>query len=172
MAFVPEDGTGLANANSYSDVEALTAYWESRGVEMSQYLTTSKQAALVQSTDHIDLFFGPRLYGFKATSQQALEFPRLYLVDSTGTPIEGVPVKVTYALFEYAYRILTTKKPLVPDPVVDTTGLQIQATFKKVGPLEKRTTFTTSARTLLPPYPKADAWMKEFISDSGGSHRA
>lgn len=172
MAFVVEDGTGLADANSYDSVESFTEYWTSRGKEMSQYLLASKQAALVQSTDHIDLFFGPRLLGFKATPEQALAFPRIYLYDCQGNVIEGVPQKVKNALAEYAYRILTTAKPLVADPVVDPTGLQVTATYKKAGPLEKRVTYSGSAPTTLPPYPKADAWLQEFLSAQGGSHRA
>lgn len=172
MSFVPEDGTGLSNANSYASVAALSAYWLERGADMSQYLLDQKQVALVAGTDHIELFFGDRLYGFKASSTQALLFPRIYLYDTLGVPVIGVPAKVTYALFEYAYLLLTLKKPLVPNPVVDPSGLQVQATFKKVGPLEKRVTFTGSETRALPPYPKADAWLKEFISASGGSHRA
>ncbi len=172
MAFVPEDGTGLANANSYGSVAAYTAYWLELGVDLSQYVTETKQSSLVAATQHIDLFFGCRLFGFKATSEQALEFPRVYLYDSLGVPIEGVPTKVKYATFEYAYRIVVNEKPLVPDPTVDPSGLQVQATFKKVGPLEKRTTFLSSVPKLLPSYPKADAYLKEFISGGGGSHRA
>lgn len=172
MAFTPEDGTGLAGANSYASVAAFAAYWLERGVDLSQYLLEDKQASLVLGTDHIELFFGPNLLGFKATSEQALQFPRIYLYDSLGAAVTGVPAKVTYALFEYAYRHLSTGKALVPDPVVDPSGLQIQASFKKAGPLEKRTTFISSAPRLLPPYPKADAFLKEFVRASGGSHRA
>lgn len=174
MAFVPEDGTGLPNANSYASVAALAAYWSERGKDMSQYLLEQKEAALVQGTDHIEVFFGPKLNGFKETSEQALEFPRCYLYDSTGRLITGVPARVTYALFEYAHLILTTKKPLAPNPEVDASGLQVSATFKKVGPLEKRVTFTGDKRVTLPPYPKADAYLKEFLSSSGNgsSYRA
>lgn len=172
MAFVPEDGTGLANANSYASVAAFQAYWLERGKDLTQYLQGQKESSLVQGTDHIEIFFGPKLYGFKKTSAQALEFPRVCLYDALGTLIEGVPLKVTYALFEYAHLILTTKKPLAPNPEVDPSGLQVQATFKKVGPLEKRVTFTQDKRVTLPPYPKADAYLKEFVSSSGGSYRA
>lgn len=172
MAFVPEDGTGLPNANSYASVAAFAAYWIERGKDLSQYLQEQKESALVQGTDHIEIFFGPKLYGFKASSEQALEFPRVCLYDVFGTPITGVPAKVTYALFEYAHLILTTKKPLAPNPEVDASGLQVSATFKKVGPLEKRVTFTSDKRVTLPPYPKADAYLKEFLSSSGGSYRA
>lgn len=172
MAFVPEDGSGLPAANSYASVDAFAAYWLERGKDLSQYLEGQKETALVQGTDHIEVFFGPKLYGFKATSEQALEFPRVCLYDSLGQPITGVPTKVTYALFEYAHLILTTKKPLAPNPEVDASGLQVQATFKKVGPLEKRVTFTGDKRVTLPPYPKADAYLKEFVCSMGGSYRA
>lgn len=172
MAFVAEDGTGLANANSYGSVASYAAYWLELNIDLSQYLLEDKQASLVAATQHIDLFFGCRLFGYKATSTQALEFPRLCLYDQLGVAITGVPTKVKYATFEYAYRELSTGKALAPDPVVDTTGLQMQATFKKVGPLEKRTTFLSNEPKLLPSYPKADAFLKEFAWGGGGSHRA
>jgi len=172
MAFVPEDGTGLTNSNSYASVAAFAAYWIERGKDLSQYLQDQKETALVQGTDHIEVFFGPKLYGFKETSEQALEFPRIYLYDSLGKLITGVPVKVTYALFEYAYLILTTNKPLAPNPEVDVSGLQVSATFKKVGPIEKRVTFTGDKRVTLPPYPKADAYLKDFVCSMSGSYRA
>jgi hypothetical protein len=173
MAFVPEDGTGLPTANSYATVAAYAAYWIERGVDLSQYPTEPKQESLVLGTDHIELFFGCRLYGFKATSEQALQFPRIYLYDSLGAAITGVPTKVKNALFEYAYRVLKTGTELVPDPVIDPSGMQVQATFEKVGPIEERITYTGSERVLLPPYPKADAWLKEFMSGGqGSSYRA
>lgn len=172
MAFVVEDGTGLANATSYGSVAELGSYWLDLGIDMSQYLPGVKEAGLVAASQHIDLFFGHRLLGFKETYEQALEFPRIYLYDSCGRIIEGVPTKIKHAVFEYAQRVIVNKKPLVADPVVDVTGYQVLSTFKKVGPLEKRTTFTGSARATLTPYPKADAFLKDFISSSGGSFRA
>lgn len=174
MAFVPEDGTGLPNSNSYGSLAELQAYWIERGVDMTTlYTQPNRQSALVQACDHIELFYGPRLLGYKASAAQALEFPRLYLYDRYGNLQEGVPIKVKYAQFEYAERILSENVVLAPDPTVDPTGLQIQSTYKKVGPLEKRLTYSSGAPRLLPVYPKADAYLNDFIWGSGGgSYRA
>lgn len=172
MAFIVEDGTGLANSNAYVSIAEFQEYWLSRGIDMSQYLELQKQSAIVLSSDHVDIFFGPKLIGYKSTGEQAMAFPRHCLYDRDGYLVEGVPTKVKYAIHEYAKRILADNVVLAPDPAFDSSNLQVQATFEKVGPIEERTTYTTGSRRLLPPFPKADALINEFTWRSGGSYRA
>lgn len=173
MAFVAEDGTGLANSNSYGSLDEFQAYWLERGQDMTQFTEGNRQSALVQACDHIELFFGPCLFGYRASETQALEFPRLCLFDRNGFLLTGVPMKVKAAQFEYAQRILANDVILAPDPTRDASGLQIQATYKKVGPLEKRITYTTGSPRLLPAFPKADAYLRDLVyGTGGGSYRA
>lgn len=173
MAFVPEDGTGLADANSYVTLAEFQAYWIERGIDMSQYSDTDKQVSLVLATEHVDLFWGPKFFGYKMTKEQALEFPRHCIYDSDGYLVEGVPKKLKAAVCEYAKRNLVDNVVLAPDPTTDPSGLQVNVVYKKVGPIEKRTTFTGSVPKTLPSYPKADAYLKEFVwGTGGGSYRA
>lgn len=173
MTFVPEDGTGLTDANSYVTLVEFQTYWIDRGIDMTQYVDLDKQVSLVLATEHVDLFWGPRFLGYKMTKEQALEFPRHCLYDTDGYLVEGVPSKLKAAVSEYAKRHLVDNVILAPDPTRDPSGMQVQVTYKKVGPIEKRTTFTGSVPTTLPSYPKADAYLKEFVwGAAGGSYRA
>jgi len=171
MAFVAEDGTGLANANSYDSVANLDAYWADRNVTLVG-TTQVKEAALIVATDYIDLVFGSRFIGFKATSTQSLAWPRIYARDENCVYITGVPIKLKYALYEYVSLILSGID-LMPVPIIDDSGMLLTASFEKVGPIEERKTFQATFPRTIRPYPKADSYLSSLISGAcGGSIRA
>lgn len=164
MAFLVEDGTGLADANSYTSVEFADAYFAERNITAWAAIATTdlKQGYLVQATDYINFRFGPRLAGERLTTTQALLFPiDLY---------DGMPVNILKATSEYALR--AKSGPLAPDPTTNATGMAVTETAKKVGPLETKTKFASSGAGSMParfkPYPAADALMVEFLN-SGSS---
>lgn len=87
---IVENGTGLPNADSYVSVEFADSYFSARGVSDWVTLTTEKkEQALICGTDFIDSIY--QWKGKKATSEQALRFPRVNLVDYEGQPVEGIP---------------------------------------------------------------------------------
>lgn len=158
MAFTPEDGTGLADANSYATVEFADAYFADRGNATWAALTEAqKQANLILATDYIDKVFGLRFAGAIEVETQALAFPR--------TLWDGVPTNVKKAASEYALR--ASASPLAPDIEVDPSGYQVSRKFEKVGPIEERTDFAVlgpgSSRNLLTPYPAADMLLRPFL---------
>ena len=79
----------------------------------------TKEQCLIRSSDFIDQRFGTRFRGYRATSYQALEFPRTDAVDNAGYEIRGVPRKLKNATFEYAIRAATAVG-LLPDPLRNT----------------------------------------------------
>lgn len=93
---------------------------------------------------------------------QVLEFPRAYLYDKAGILVDGIPIKLQEAMFEYAYRAQSTT--LAPDLTVDASGLRVIE--KKVGPL-----VTKYAENQVPaitkPYPAADRLLQEYVSTGG-----
>ena len=94
---IVENGTGLPNANSYVTVEFADDYFSARGVSGWVSLTTEKkEQALICGTDFIDSIY--QWYGKKATSEQALRFPRVNLVDYEGQPVEGIPTCLKQAV--------------------------------------------------------------------------
>ena len=94
---IVENGTGLPNADSYVSVEFADSYFSARGVSGWETLTqTVKEQSLIRATDFIDNIY--QWHGKKATSEQALRFPRVNLVDYEGQTIEGIPTCLKQAV--------------------------------------------------------------------------
>jgi hypothetical protein len=91
-----ETGAGLADANSYADLDAAAAYVDAR--PYSSAWTGSdddKKRFLIMATLMIDSMF--RFQGFKANSSQALQWPRAFAPDPDA--IQGayrLPLQGTY----------------------------------------------------------------------------
>ena len=98
---IVENGTGLTDANSYVDVTFADDYFTARGVSGWETLeTTQKEQALIKATDFIDNVF--QWKGKKATTEQALRFPRINLTDYEGNVITGVPTCLKQAVCDTA----------------------------------------------------------------------
>lgn len=79
IEFVVEDGTGKSDATSYLSVSDFRQYHENRGTDYSSETETDIQSVLNIATEYVD-----NLYPYKGQAQyseQALEFPRSYLLD-------------------------------------------------------------------------------------------
>lgn len=163
MAFTPEDGTGLADANSYSDVATADSYFADRNNAAWAALTTgNKQAALIAATDYIDAVFGAFFRGVPVSETQALCFPR--------DEFTGIPANLKKATAEYALR--ASAGPLAPDVEQDPSGYQVSRKFQRVGPIEERTDFAFlgpgASRKLLKPYPAADMLLRPLLNTTTG----
>jgi hypothetical protein len=159
MAFVVEDGTGLANSNALIDVAFADAYWTDRGGNTVWTASSEpqKQAAIVQATDYICGRF--RFKGTKYKEEQALEWPRVYC-DSEDPQM---PTNMKKAVAEYAMRARTA--PLLADPTVDATGGTVISKKEKVGPLEEETRYSEAqALRTFTPYPAADMLLRGLTS--------
>jgi hypothetical protein len=76
LTLIKEDGTGLANANSYATRAEGDAYHEGHVAASDWTAATDaqKEAALVMATRALDALF--HFGGWKRTSAQALQWPR------------------------------------------------------------------------------------------------
>lgn len=169
MAFTPEDGTGLPNSNSYSDIAYADGYFSDRMVAAWSSLTTdAKQAALIAATDYIDKRWGAYFKGCPATDTQALEFPRDAFKDADGDTY--LPEVLKKATAEYALR--ASSAPLAPDIEQDPSGFQVSRRMEKIGPIEERTDFAFlgpgAIRQLLTPYPAADMLIRTLLKHTQG----
>jgi hypothetical protein len=164
MAFVPEDGTGLPDANSYVSVEDADEYFElAPGNWVGE--DSDKQRWLVSATSYIDTAFRAGLLCYsKLSEDQALIFP-------TKEMGEGLPVELIKACCEYAVR--AKAGPLMPDPVVDATGFAVVTTRKKVGPIEKEFSVAGGQQTamLWRSYPYPDSLMRGLLCAGYGGTR-
>lgn len=175
MAFVVEDGTGLANSNSYESVANSLIYHADRGnVAWAALSEDEQKAALIRASDYADKRFGRRFRGYRRSKSQAKEWPRLDAFDDDDFLLNGIdddlPRQLIKAVNEYALRASTSV--LAPDNV--DTGLN--SLKEKVGPIETEKTRsgskTASGSSLvsaesIPDYPEADLWMEELLKPSG-----
>ena len=76
LTLIKEDGSGLANANSYANAADGDAYHDGHlyATAWTAAVTGSKEKALVMATRLIDGLF--QFNGFKRISTQALQWPR------------------------------------------------------------------------------------------------
>lgn len=179
MAFLVEDGSGLANSNSYASLAYADAYFADRGVTAWTGSDSAKQQALIKATDYIETRFSLRFKGTMLQQlplYQALSFPRTGIAEFAN-PVLGqanpLPNNLLKATCEYALRALTTV--LAPDVVTDPSGYAINMSMKKVGPLEKSVHFQTSPgskREILRQYPAADMLLRGLLRSVSGTMRA
>jgi len=165
--FVVEDGTGLANANSYGSFAGYVAYWTDRGAVPGEAQAVI-EAALIKATDYLGFRYCWR--GIRLTTAQALDWPRhcAYAeaaADGYWVPIEGVPVEVVKATYELGKRALAGE--LAPDPTTDETGQIAQGSRIKVGPIEEELTFSGSGPSTFKRFPAVDQLLRNLVTSSG-----
>lgn len=101
MAFTPEDGTGVTDANSYVDIDFADDYHSLRGnAAWASATEPQKQAALVKATDYVDQKYN--FIGYETYEGQSLAWPRDYEDENL-----GIPAKLKQAIAELALEALT-----------------------------------------------------------------
>lgn len=144
--FVVEDGTGLANANSFVSVAASTQYNEDHtaSATWAALVQADKEKHLRLATQFIVANWDGSWRGTKANSTQALSWPRY------GAHVEGyclasnvVPTQIIHATCEAALRSMAGDT-LMPDYEAGASGT-IVGDRVKIGPLEFETDFGSSS---------------------------
>ena len=103
MAFLAEDGTGLAGANSYVSVADADSYHVDRNnTGWTSKTVVEKQYALIDASDFVNLVYS--FTGSKASTTQGLEWPRTLAYNCDGSLVAGVPTELERAVYEYALR--------------------------------------------------------------------
>lgn len=166
IAVIVEDGSIVANANSYGSVADADAYHTDRGnADWAALSPDEKAIRMIRATDYIDQRFGGRFIGLIINDEQMLAWPRL----DTGTAafdynfeteLGVIPRKLKYACFEYALRAETA---LAPDPVVTDTGVTTVTIKDKVGPIETEYVPVSSEVKIVRPYPGADMYLRGLV---------
>lgn len=118
MALIVEDGSGLANAESYVSVSDCAAYATARGLTFPATPEDKAEAALRRATSYIDNIYRTRFPGQrKKFREQGLEWPRVGVVDMNGFAVSSdeIPIEVIRATCEAAVRELASPGSLTPD---------------------------------------------------------
>lgn len=170
MALVVQTNPHTPGANSYGSVVGFKAHHDLRLQDYSTYTDPQIEASLVAATEFLDMRFAYN--GWKTVAEQSTEFPRNDLYNARGDLVQGVPVHVVKACYEYAIRWLRNGFSLLPDPEQDASGRSIKATQVDVGPVSERTEYSEFAKYRMPEYPYADGLLKSqgFVASgkSGG----
>lgn len=171
MAITVEDGTGLADADSYISVTAADTYVADHGADAvwTAGSVDDKEQALRLATQALDVQYISRWKGIKIGTVQALDWPREGVFDEDGFAVDddAVPKAVEDACVELAIRQINGEV-LVPD--VDEPGT-IRSKFDKVGPLETRTVYA-SPRSQVKAFRIVDFLLRDVIFPAGTLRRA
>lgn len=164
MAFLVEDGTGLALANSYISIAEADTHHGDRNQTAWTGTDPVKQAALIKATDYVDKRFGKRFRGFRESKTQGLEWPRIDAFDNDDflySDVDRIPRNLKKAIAEYALLALQLvdllPTPARPFPILNpatgtvTSGGSSQVISKKekVDVIEEETRFSDTSNLLL-----------------------
>lgn len=150
MALIKEDGTGLATANSYADVNDFKDWADDRAIDYASFPDIDIAGALVTATTWIDT-----RYTFKGTElndTQALRLP---------TDTVSVTPNVIKATCQAAHYHLSG----LLMPLAINTGIKSQR--KKLDVLETETVYQDGA-TQKQSYSIIDGLLKKYTLSGGG----
>ena len=106
MPITPEDGTGLADANSYVSWDYIETYADARGwTDWAAATDEAKEIAMLSATIYLDASYSWK--GVIDTDEQALAWPRTGVKDREGRTITGVPSRLKDACCELARQNIT-----------------------------------------------------------------
>jgi hypothetical protein len=126
-----ENGTGLSTADSYVSRTGADTYHSDRGnVAWGEATEVERERALIRATQWIEARYRSRWIGTRATSEQALSWPRLNAVDPDGYEVAGVPRAVAHATAEAALLVVSGQELAPPQ---ERAG---RVKREKVGPIE------------------------------------
>lgn len=137
MSLIVEDGTGLANAESYISITDADTYHDNRGNTAWADLTTAQKERLLRiATDYMMAVYRLRWDGYRYVNTQALDWPRIYVPVRDICSVNAypeyvdfdiVPQQVKNACAELAYKANT--ETLLADQSQNVVR-------EKVGPIE------------------------------------
>jgi hypothetical protein len=115
MALIVEDGTIVANANSYDSLVNIDAYCTARNYTSWLVLSgVDKEAAILRTMTYLET----RMWlGIRASESQELSWPRVGVVLPGGftIPSDTIPKNIKQALAEGSYRESVTPSILLQD---------------------------------------------------------
>lgn len=120
MPLIVEDGSGLANAESYVSVSDCAAYAAARGLTFPASPEATAEQALRRATTWLDGRYRSRFPGSRTNGRgQALEWPRSGAYDAESNEIASseVPVEIVNATIEAAVREMAAPGSLSPDVI-------------------------------------------------------
>ncbi len=158
MALIVEDGTIVANANSYISLVFYRAFALARGVVVSP-VDAVAEVQLIKAMDYLESL-GNNYKGTRVSPTQGLQWPRknVLMYENIDYNLETViPIQLKNAQAQLAIEAIAS------DLMPTQSGRGVIR--EKVGPIE--TEYSSSLRTLGQPYfPLVDAWLSAILDFS------
>ena len=153
---IVEDGSIVADANSYNTVAELDAFAALRGITLPP-TTAEKEVLLIQGTDYTETFWN-RFQGSLVSEVQVLQFPRnSVFVNDFRVAATTIPQTLKNAQLQAAIESISTT--LSPN-----TGQNIKK--EKVDVIE--VTYQDGTGSLYAPtFPSVDKYLKPLFENSG-----
>ena len=116
IQFEVEDGTGITTATSYMTVAELKQYWDNYGYDYSALSDSVLMQNLNKCTRVLDSTYNKKYPGYRNTSTQGLEWPRVeaYYIDGWFIGYGVVPQELKDGLAELVYGVLVEGGTLQP----------------------------------------------------------
>jgi hypothetical protein len=161
---VVEDGTNVANANSYNAVAELDVFANQRGISLPAD-ADAKARLLIKAMDYLALY-GDRWLGEPTYDDQALPFPRMDIwVSSEELPDDTIPYGVKTAQLHLA-GIAASGVDLTP-----TTAAGLPIIMEKIGPITTQYAapmMLAGADWTRPEFPVVDALLSPLLKRGFG----
>lgn len=156
MALIVEDGSGVANANTYADLAFIREYAAARGAVLSDD-DTVLEPVVIRVMDYIEsrCFNGVRIF------VDGLSFPRGgIVVDGVEIPANAIPAGLKRAEAQLVIDVAINGIDLMPS-----ANSAAQVKREKVGPLE--TEYFAADAIGAPDIPLAAALLAPFMCGQG-----
>ena len=101
IEFIVENGTNVANANSYVTLAYFNTYCTIHDYNISALSDENKKVLIIKGTEFVDNFFLWK--GIKKYSNQSLSFPRNGIYDRNREEITGIPEGLKKAVCEASF---------------------------------------------------------------------
>lgn len=172
MAFVVEDGTGLANANAYVSLAEFKAYQDDRG---SSYPADNLiQQAIVRATVYMVSRYRLRWKGIRVKATQALDWPRSGVLtedyyDPPGDLTYVVPDDVVPADIKSACTMLAAREITTPGELneVFARGGQVASESASAGPVSSSKSYAPGAPAATT-YASVDGILQPYMRGAKG----
>lgn len=132
-----------ATAVAYDTAANADAYFLERGIATWTGADSVKEEALIRGADYLDRTYAKKWHGVKTTQAQSLDWPRGWIEDLDGYPVDAdeIPVEVKRANFEAALLVLTGTEL---EPVL-VRGGTVTRTSVKAGPVATTKEYSSGA---------------------------
>jgi len=161
MTLIVEDGSNVANANSYVSIADARSYAELRGVTLPAD-DADVEVLLIKAMDYIEAQ-RDRYQGRKSYDTQALQFPRYDVyVDSLLVGSTTIPRELRYA--QMALAIEAQSSDLMPSRLPSDKGPVTQESVEGAVSVSYANTGRLSS---VPAFAKADALLTPLMKRNG-----